>query len=247
MLRCPGTMASILQLNIKGYIIIKDENGRVISRIDNAINGSGLANAIAFILNNKLPSQSSGNSVIIANNNISINVTVSVSGTTITWSGSTTFNSSTTITSLALYPIFYEGSNSYQIQASSITLSTPLQLNAGTYTFTWVWEFTADQSQGLIPTLLTLSLQKNLSSVSVSYDVNGSGASGFVGATTSAVFFVVYIQSVGSTTTVSSYSVTVSLTPSSGSAQSFTLSAGLVPITVPQNTSFIDFITIFIV
>ncbi len=239
-------MASIFQLNIKGYIIIKDENGNVVAKIDNAINVLSVANTIAFLLNNSLPNQSSGNSVITINNSIGVNVTASVSGTTITWSGSTTFSSSTTITSLALYPIFYEGSNSYQIQVSSVTLSTPIQLNAGTYTFTWVWEFVTDESQGLIPTLLTLSAQKNLSSVSVSYDVNGSSASGFVSATTSAVFFAVYIQLLSSNTTVSNYSVSVTLTPSSGSAQSFTLSATIVPIAIPQYNSFLDFITIFV-
>ncbi len=240
-------MASTLVSNIKGYVTIRDENGYVVAKIDNAINVLGVVNTIAFLLNNALPNQSSGNSVITINNNVSVNVTASVSGTTITWTGSTTFSSSTTITSLALYPIFYEGSNSYQVQASSVTLSTPIQLSAGTYTFTWVWTFVTDESQGLIPTLLTLSVQKNLSSVSVSYDVNGSSASGFVSATTSAVFFAVYIQSLSSNTTVSNYSVSVTLTPSSGSAQSFTLSATIVPVTITQYNSFVDFITIFVV
>ncbi len=240
-------MPSTYQLKIKGYVLVKDQNGNVIATVQNAVNVPGLANAVAFLLNNSLPSQSSGNSIITINGNVNVNVTASVSGTTITWSGSVTFNSAITITSLALYPIFYEGSNSYQFQASSVTLSSPLQLNAGTYTFTWVWEFSSDQSQGLIPTLLTLSVQNNLSSVSVSYDVNGSGASGLVGATTSAVFFLVYVSVFSANTTVSTYSVSVTLTPSSGSAQTFTLSATIVPTTVPAYNSFIDFITIFIV
>ncbi len=235
------------RVKVKGYVLIRDQNGNVVATVQNVINVPGLANAVAFLLNNSLPSQSSGNSVIVVNNTTSFNVTASVSGTTITWSGSVTFSSAITITSLALYPIFYEGSNAYQFQASSVSLSTPLQLNAGTYTFSWVWEFSSDQSQGLIPTLLTLSVQNNLSSVSVSYDVNGSGASGFVSSTTSAVFFLVYVQYFSANTTVSTYSVSVTLTPSSGSAQSFTLSASIVPTTVPTGSSFVDFITIFIV
>jgi len=240
-------MASTLLSRIKGYIRIKDEHGNIVTKIDNTINMPELINVISDLINNSLPNTSPTNSIIAVNTNIAIDVTVSVSGiTSVTWSGSTTFSSSTTITSLALYPIFYQGSNSYQYQASSVTLSTPVQLSAGTYTFEWVWEFSTDQSQGLIPTLLTLSLQNNLKSVSVSYAVNGSGASGFLSATTNAVFFIVYIQVVSSNTTVSSYSVTVTVTPSSGSAQSFTFSTSIVPTTIPIYTSFLDVITIFV-
>jgi hypothetical protein len=236
-----------LRLKLKGYVLIKDQNGNVVSKVDNTVNVPALINVISDLVLGTLQSQSSGNNFILINTNITVNTTVSVSGTTITWSGSTTFSSSITITSLALYPIFHQGSNAYQYQASSVSLSTPIQLNAGTYTFEWVWEFVTDQDQGFIPTLLTLSLQSNYSSTSISYYINGSGASGFFGATTSAVFFVVYTQYFSSSTIVTNYSVTITVTPSSGSAQSFTLSASISPTTVPAYNSFLDFITIFIV
>ncbi len=240
-----------LQLKLKGYILIKDQNGNVVNKVDNTVNVPALIGVISQLVLGTLQNQSSGNSFILINTSTTVNVSVSVSGsgggTTITWSGSTTFSSSTTITSLALYPIFYQGSNAYQYQASSVSLSTPIQLNAGTYTFEWVWEFVTDQDQGFIPTLLTLSLQKNYGSTSISYYINGNSASGFFGATSSAVFFVVYTQYFSSNTIVTGYSVTITVTPSSGSAQSFTLSASVPPTTVPAGNSFLDFITIFVV
>ncbi len=240
-------MPSTLQLKLKGYVLIKDQNGNIVNKVDNTINIPALINIISDLVIGELPNQSSGSNFILVNTNITVNTTVSVSGTTITWSGSTTFSSSTTITSLALYPIFHQGSNAYQYQASSVSLSTPIQLNAGTYTFEWIWEFVTDQDQGFIPTLLTLSLQSNYGSTSISYYINGSSASGFFGATTSAVFFVAYTQYFSSNTIITSYSVTITVSPSSGSSQSFTLSASVSPTTVPAGNSFLDFITIFVV
>ncbi len=240
-------MVLLLQLKLKGYIFIKDQNGNVVNKIDNTINIPALINVISDLVVGTLQNQSSGDNFILINTSTTVNTTVSVSGTTITWSGSTTFSSSTTITSLALYPIFHQGSNAYQYQASLVTLSTPIQLSAGTYTFEWVWEFTTDQDQGFIPTLLSLSLQNNYGSTSISYYINGNGASGFFGTTTNAVFFVAYTQYFGSNTIVTGYSVTITVSPSSGSAQSFTLSASVPPTTVPTGNSFLDFITIFIV
>ncbi len=246
MLQCRGTMVLPLQLKLKGYVLIKDQNGNVV-KVDNTVNVQALINVISDLVLGTLQTQSSGNSFILINSSTTVNTTVSVSGTTITWSGSITFSSSVTINSLGLYPIFYQGSNAYQYQASSVTLSTPLQLNAGTYTFEWIWEFVIDQDQGFIPTLLSLSLQKKYGSTSISYYVNGNSASGLFGATSNAVFFVVYVQVFSSNTIVTNYSVTITVTPSSGNAQSFTLSASVPPTTIPAYNSFLDFITIFVV
>ncbi len=235
-----------LQLKLKGYILIKDQNGNIVNKVDNTVNVPALINVISDLILGELPNQSSGNNFILINTSTTVNTTVGVSGTTITWSGSTTFSSSTIITSLALYPIFHQGSNAYQYQASSVSLSTPIQLNAGTYTFEWVWEFVTDQDQGFIPTLLSLSLQSNYGSTSISYYINGSSASGFFGATTNAIFFVAYTQYFSSSTIITGYSVTITVSPSSGSSQSFTLSASVPPTTIPAGNSFLDFITIFV-
>ncbi len=242
-------MASTFPCKIKGYITItRDYDGQVIT-IENTVNVPALVNVLARLLGGSLPNQNAGNSEIILNGNTGINVTVSVSGTTITWSGTLTLTNGISISSLALYPVVYEGSNSFQFKASSVSLSTPIQLNqAGTYTFTWTWEFVTDQSQGLIPSLLVNSFQNNLKSVSVAYDVNGTGASGTIGTTTNALFFIAYIQSASANTTVTSFSVTVTLTLNNTStATTITLSANIVPTTVTEGYSFLDFITIFIV
>ena len=231
----------VQRINVSGVIEIKNESVKYI--IHNDINIQNLTDTLYRLLTNNLINSGSATPVIIINNNINVTATQSVVNYyQYQWSGSFTLQSVTQITYLQLYAVFYEGSNTYYTLLS--TASANIILQPGTYTITWT--INVSDSSNIFAYAMYLSLQNNLSSVSVSYQVNGSSASGEILEIYPFISFVVIGGQYSSSVVISNYGFTVTYTPKSGSAiqAGFT---GYVDITLNvPGANFVEFVSFYI-
>lgn len=120
------------RVTISGKVVFENKDTGERIEVKNTINAGTLTSVLSRILNKNFPSITGTGNVIMVNG-YTVNVTPSISGTTITWSGTLSLSTAIKVTTLALYGIVYAFGNSEAVELAHID-NTSIPLQAGTYT-----------------------------------------------------------------------------------------------------------------
>ncbi|MEM4056643.1 MAG: hypothetical protein QW578_06385 [Thermoplasmatales archaeon] len=148
---------------IKGRVIIDDGEKKVV--INNSINYQYISSVLFNMLQNNKGSSTNGNWFLI-NGETTVTATLSVSGNTITLTG--TYSGSTIqVLSIQLYTTIYGFSGNFSSVSTNLTFTS-----GNSYTITWEIEIV--DNVGLVTALLTSGIQGTYSSSSISSNPSGT-------------------------------------------------------------------------